>query len=139
VALETVFEELISSRVDLDPAVTASARRKRDLVLGFMDTTRQRADCLNLLMQAFPPGLSGGSRKPQPLDDIDLYIVVDGRGLIMVDGNWDRFTAQRVIDSNLVLQLFFPAVEWAAPKEDQARVTAANKAHDGNLLPSRAR
>ena len=86
-AIEARFEAFRQRHVDLPPDVTKHGRDLRDWVIGQLEGMSGGAGFPDLLIgQSFGAGSFGRRTKEQPLDDIDIYIVMSGGGLTMYHG-----------------------------------------------------
>ena len=86
-AIEARFEAFRQHHVDLTPEATKYGRDLRDWVIGQLESMSGAAGFPELLIgYSFGAGSFGRKTKEQPLDDIDVYMVMSGGGLTMYQG-----------------------------------------------------
>lgn len=72
------FEQFRKNTVDLAPDVSSKARTSRDYLFGQIKTLANNADFPKLKGGYLPFGSFARKTKIQPLDDIDILILIDG-------------------------------------------------------------
>ncbi len=84
---EAALNRFRSTLVDLTPENTQFGRRVRDWVIGQVESFRTPTGSLELLTgSGFGAGSFGRRTQCQPLDDIDLYLVLDAGTVVMREG-----------------------------------------------------